>query len=610
MALNSANTAVLTSFTGAVKVELLNASVNSGGLDANNCNPNWTVIQKLTTDPIFTVADNGRKTVSFQENNAWREVRVRVSYPATGAATAIGCSTDNFVIRPTGFTSVTSSMNNTGTSGAPKSRAGTDRFSLAAATGLANYDGTPKIDSSALQAHAGAVQNGALVGVFAAAVNGTATGSNAFSYSEVGNFRLLGSLPTVSDTAARGVYDDSFTAVDQQTGDCTSDFSNTLSGGMYGCKFGITANTAYFGRFHPDGFALTAPVFKNRSDIGSCDIQTTGTMAASSASLAVLSASGFSVGDVIIVRGAGNGGVDLVASVNGIAGTTFALNAVAATAVSGATVYKLGFSYHSEPMSLGFTITALNGLATPSATKNYTGVWAGGTVALQAENANNGSDLGSRLVFSPPPSWSNGTYIFNSANVQFLRSASPDGPYDSLQIGVAVNDPDGAVLRARNMNPTTTTDCIAAGDCTGVTVAHTGIRFGRLKLSNAHGSELLNLPLPVETQYWNGAVFTTNVKDSCTTVAASNITLAKNPIGCTTALGGNAFFASGRGSMILSKPNAVCRADLTVNLGAAAENKSYLQGLWSGNTYDQNPTARATFGIYKSGPVIHLRELY
>ncbi|MBS0307637.1 MAG: hypothetical protein JSS58_01585, partial [Proteobacteria bacterium] len=222
VALNTAKTAVLTGFTGAVKVELLNASNNAGAVDANNCNANWTTIQTLAVNPIFVAADNGRKTVSFTENNAWREVRVRVSYPATGAATAIGCSTDNFTIRPTGFTSVTSNMTNTGTSGTPKLRAGSDSFTLTAATGLSGYNGTPQIDNTALQAHVGAMQNGTLTGVFPAAINGTATGTNAFTYSEVGNFRLLGSLPAVGDAASRGVYDNDFTNVDAASGDCTS----------------------------------------------------------------------------------------------------------------------------------------------------------------------------------------------------------------------------------------------------------------------------------------------------------------------------------------------------------------------------------------------------
>lgn len=542
VALNLAKTAVLTTFTGAVKVELLNASNNAGALDANNCNANWTTIQTLATNPTFVAADSGRKTVAFTENNAWPEVRVRVTYPATGIATAIGCSTDNFTIRPTAFTSVTSSMTNTGTGGTPKARAGTDTFTLVVSTGLTGYNGTPQIDYTGVQAHAGAIQTGVVTGSFPAAVSGTSTGTNAFTYSEVGNFRFLGSAASVGSTAARGVYDSDFTSVDQADGDCTNDYSNTLSSGKYGCYFGITANTAYFGRFYPSAFVLTSPTFQNRIDLPTCGAST--------------------------------------------------------------------FSYQNEPMSLGFTITAINGAATADTTQNYTGVWAGGTVALQAENSNNGTDLGGRLVTnaSPAPAWSSGSYILSTSNAQFQRAASPDGPYDSLQIGVAVTDPDGVVLGGRDMNPTTATDCVALGNCTGVTLAPTSIRFGRLKLTNAHGSELLNLPVPAETQYWNGSVFVTNTQDSCTTLAAANVGLTKAPAACTTAVSADITMAAGKASFILTKPNAACVADASINL--AAEGKTYLQGRWSGAGYNQNPGARATFGIYKSGPVIYMREMY
>jgi hypothetical protein len=104
VALNAARTAIDTTFKGTVKVELLNSS-SGGVLDANGCNAGWAIIQTLVTNPQFLVANAGRKqNVSFTENNAWPDVRVRVSSPATGTATLIGCSSDNFSVRPTAFT--------------------------------------------------------------------------------------------------------------------------------------------------------------------------------------------------------------------------------------------------------------------------------------------------------------------------------------------------------------------------------------------------------------------------------------------------------------------------------------------------------------------------
>ena len=36
----------------------------------------------------------------------------------------------------------------------------------------------------------------------------------------------------------------------------------------------------------------------------------------------------------------------------------------------------------------------------------------------------------------------------------------------------------------------------------------------------------------------------------------------------------------------------------------------WLQGKWSGSAYDDDPGARATFGVFKSGPIVYLREIY
>ncbi len=264
VALNAARSAQNATFQGIVKVELLNASDNSAGLDANGCRSSWTVIQTLASSYQFLLANAGRKqNVPFSESRAWPNVRVRVTYPYSGSAAVIGCSSDNFAIRPLSFTGVTGgaplNMNNAGTSGTPVAIAGSGTFTLIATTGVVGYTGSPKVDSTAISAHAGAVQNGTLSGSFPAALSasGTSTATSAFTYSEVGNFKLLGLAATAGSTTARGVYDDTFTAVDAS--DCTSDFSNTLVAGKYGCKFGLTSDSGYFGRFKPDHFAISAP---------------------------------------------------------------------------------------------------------------------------------------------------------------------------------------------------------------------------------------------------------------------------------------------------------------------------------------------------------------
>jgi len=102
VALDVARTAVMTGFTGAVKVELLDARDNAGAVDpATGCRSSWVPMAGAPARTLdFTAADKGRKPSTFGEANAWRDARVRITWPATGTPAAIGCSTDNFAIRP------------------------------------------------------------------------------------------------------------------------------------------------------------------------------------------------------------------------------------------------------------------------------------------------------------------------------------------------------------------------------------------------------------------------------------------------------------------------------------------------------------------------------
>ena len=297
------------------------------------------------------------------------------------------------------------------------------------------------------------------------------------------------------------------------------------------------------------------------------------------------------------------------------------------------------FTYMGQP-NLGYTFAIEARNKTDAITTNYINspTYNTGTVTMLAENANNGTDLSSRLP-APTGSWSAGSYSFSTTTVTFSRPASPDGPFDSLQIGVSVTDADGPVLASRDMNPTTSGDCVAAANCTGKSIggATTKVRFGRLTIRNANGSQLVPLPVLIETQYWNGTAFITNTSDSCTSIAASgagsNVAMNNYTGGlaitvpspnCKTAISGGGTLSAGRRTLQLAAPGVAGSVDLTVNLGASAigsntclsvgalptadtaANRAYLQ---SGSGFTQNPSARATFGVFKgSEEVIFIRE--
>ena len=313
---------------------------------------------------------------------------------------------------------------------------------------------------------------------------------------------------------------------------------------------------------------------------------------------------------------------------------TLVSGSVAAACVGG------GFTYMDQPnLGVSFNIEARN--SADALTSNYGSGYTVGTVNVLAENNDDGVDLSARLTVSPA-TWAGGVYNVNTGIAKFSRAAAADGPYDLLQLGTQVVDADSPVLAARDMNPTSAGVC--GGACVGKTLTGTTkLRFGRLVLGNAFGSELLDLPIPMQTQYYNSSgVYVTNVDDICTTLSASNLAFAfvagtPNLVACETSItpGTTLYFTSGKASATappattplprLTKPGAGNNGavDLTVNLGAASgntciastsspatgANKPWLQWKWLGATFDKNPAARATFGVFKNADeFIYLRE--
>ncbi|MBP6654236.1 MAG: hypothetical protein KA182_05190, partial [Propionivibrio sp.] len=213
----------------------------------------------------------------------------------------------------------------------------------------------------------------------------------------------------------------------------------------------------------------------------------------------------------------------------------------------------------------------------------------------------------------PVLAFSTGTAALNGAdaNHPLATYSFTTNPSAASAIGVAAADSDNSGV---------------AG-----TVGAASIRSGRVSLSNAYGSELMNLPLDLRLQYWAGSTqgWQNNVADVCTAIQASDFAFAFPGTGnglaaCETAMtiGG----AAPNYVATLAKPGAgnAGWSDITLNLGSAAAgnqcaavgaagaaattvNAPWLQFDWTGSV--GNPTARATFGRYKT-PLIYRRENY
>lgn len=551
---------VSTAYAGSVDVELYHDSTPSACTSAAALSG----AQTLT----FAAADNGRKTLTANMllNQAYGKLRCRVRERAVPTPVA-GCSSDAFTVRPTDFSAVSSNANGDGNglsiSSATVIKAGAN-FSLNADTATIGYNGTPKVDASKLEwlnAPVGGLSTpgtGTIAGVFsvpASPATGNGASGAAFTYSEVGYFRFK----------TLGVYDDSFAAnsADIANNDCTNDASNVLVGGKYGCRFGNTAATTYFGRFIPDHFSLAANTFAEPCT---------------------------------------------------------------------------GFIYMDQPFVLNSTIEARN--TNNVRTYNYSGTFGKATISTEIENANSGVAIGSARLATASSAWVGGQYLFSAT--QFSRAEPADGPYDSLAIGLSATDIDGPKLVDRNMQASTTTCTVDSaglsnGTCTAKNVATTVMRHGRIKLSNAYGSEKLPLPIPLRVEYWAGSSVgwaQHSLDSSCTFPVAFNYANSfsfdfpsgsNNLAACETAVSVS--------PLRLSAPGVGNSGftDITLNLGSASGsqcsavggagpaavslNKPWLKFNWRGSTnLDPNvrntdPKARMKFGIYKKGnEFIYLRE--
>ncbi len=572
IALNAAKTAIETTFTGTVRVEVLNASDNSGALDGNGCRPTWTVIQTLSPDPTFVAGDNGRKTISFTQANSFPNARLRITFPA-GAPTVTGCSSDNFAIRPNTFASfavtdtdwqtagTVRTLDNTGANGGNVHKAGlpfTVRADAVNGAGTpavtTNYTGTPTLtlsDCGGMPACPAALGTVTLGASFVAGV----LTANTASYSEVGSFALQ-------------LVDDTFSSVDAADGSTPAERN-------------IVSSTINVGRFVPDHFdvtAVTAPVFRTFDD--------------------------------------------------------------AACATRSFTYIGQRFGYATTPAAM---IAAKN--SSGGTTTNYTGALWKLTNASASQTFANSPVIAldtagiSAPTVSETAGTGTGTFTANASDaIAFVRdTASPQAPFNAnLSLTISVSDATEA--GASQGTITTGAPLVFNGVGSGIAFdSGNAMRYGRLVIRNANGSQLVPLPVQVEAQYWSGAptnAFITNTQDNCTTIAAANDAmgnytgnLSGSPT-CETAVSGGGTLSAGRRTLQLAAPGSGNNGsvDLTVNLGTAASgttcttvggapvaattaNLPHLQGNWTGGAYNVNPSARATFGVFKGAEeVIFQRE--
>ena len=523
---------------------------------------------------------------TFNLGSAYKLLRCRVTEctdSTCGSATALApsCSSDQFAVRPSAVTLVT-----TATATAPLAtstpvvKAGV-AFTLRATTSAgSSYAGNLTHDAGKLTAQTPAqdtsIQSGGATGALnPVTLIANATAINA-TYDEAGYVYL-----------APGAYrDDTFAAVDSAMGDCHTTTANdlyladTLVGGKYGCSIGNTS-TVSLGRFIPDHFVITAASVVNRSQLASvaaCSASPFGYMSEPMRVRFTLNATNLLGGLTTNYQGvfAKLATTDWLATGNNSIGVRMTAKGFKPTPTS---VDSCGVAF--DPLTPFATTFACTNGVTKAPVMSSTGARVG-------------------VVGTPAaPLWSGGSSAM-AATLLFKRADVADGPY-ALSIGIAPQDSEGVIaaydLDTNNDNGN---DHVALGT--------TQARHGRLSISNNYGSDLLRLSVPIQAQYWNGSAYVINADDSCTPITASSFTVTQGrgaPI--TTAILAGAVLTGGNSNktFVLGKPSNTTSGigSVIVRTSATAPVDTPL------NTYLPG-VGTETFGLYKGGVVIYGRELY
>ncbi len=258
------------------------------------------------------------------------------------------------------------------------------------------------------------------------------------------------------------------------------------------------------------------------------------------------------------------------------------------------------FSYMQQPFELGFTLSARN--TAGQRTRNYFGAFANSTLLLQAENADDGIDLTSRLTSSGFGSWALGQQLFSSNELRLNRQSSgaADGPFSALTVALNIIDPDGSMVANPDTNVSNSI-CAADTSCNAAALMLTDIRYGRLQMANGFGPEFDDLPVNLTAEYWDGSRFQTNSADNCSVISVANLTLSSN---LTSPQANAAELSSGKtpvSGLVLLAP------DQPGTVGATYQVPLWLQYDWNDDgNYTNSPVAEFMFGRYRGNP----RQIY
>ncbi len=279
-----------------------------------------------------------------------------------------------------------------------------------------------------------------------------------------------------------------------------------------------------------------------------------------------------------------------------------------------------GLVYSGQPFTVNVYAYAKNATGT-NTLKNYDGTASTTPNFAKAVTLTAWDALGSTTTQNPP----SGSDTLNNSAV----------PAASFTSGTTTLGTPATPSYTFNTTPTAPTDIYlraADADATslrGATSVEGGVKVvsGRIQLSNAHGSELLDLPINATAQYWDGTGYVTSSTDSVSSLStaaapAGDVTFANcqplppsaTPLPycppATAPTPVSVVFGSGTAKFTLAKPGANNTGSVDLSIPAVT-GASCLVAPTPLGCYLPSNVARATFGVYSSNKnFIYLREQY
>ncbi len=286
------------------------------------------------------------------------------------------------------------------------------------------------------------------------------------------------------------------------------------------------------------------------------------------------------------------------------------------------------FNYMDQPFSMAMNISAFN--IGSDVTENYQGDFAFATAILVGENSDDGDDKRNRLSALPvsASSWSAGVATVDSsymASLSRLAAPNKDGPFEDMDIGVVMvdNDGDNSFVADPDMNAATAGSC--GSNCDAKQITTQRFRHGRVVMDNTYGAENDTLQMPTRAEYWDGADWSVNILDNCSTVTPALATQVDDSVlgyqfepsltsGQTIVrTGQSSMFAAGEFTLLWNAVITGTAADYRGQVTAPLIVPEWLQWYWNwdnaSTTTLYDPRASAYFGRYRGHDrIIYWRE--